>query len=214
MTSLGARQTCTVTWGAELTAVTRGETGTSQGDSALVAALEAWAARPAPKPVDRTEDARRSLHDLVVGDLVLPAGPVALVPFRELALVRTPLSSAPTARPSSTSTTCRCCRASPRWCPRLVQKQPGKRRLVVVGARHHDESLGLPPLVYAAEKRRKSGAPWPASPRSRLPSGADADEAGLRRLALGAGILHLACHASVGATPADFRALSDAGPGR
>lgn len=192
--------------GTELTAVSRGE-----ADQDLLAALQLWADEPAPEPVDATEQARRRLHDLVFGDLALPEGSLALVPFRELALLPYPalvgedgstlldrhaLSVLPSLRSLAGTS--------------LMRE---RRRAVVLGAPHHDASLGLPPLTHAADEASEVVALLASAIDVAPPLLGDAaTEVALRQEAHGAGILHLACHAAVGGTPSESALYLTPGP--
>lgn len=199
--------------GFELATRTRGEAGAGLDEAALLTALEAWAAEPTPPVIDAAEEPRRSLHDIVFGDLDLPPGPLALVPYRELALVPYPVLLTSGGVPVLDA-----CQLS--VLPGITSLNPlgrvprrGRRRALVVGAPAHDPALGLPHLRHAAsEALAVVEALVPVAEVGTPLLGNEADEATFRSQANGAGILHLACHATVGATPADSALYLTPGP--
>ncbi len=179
-------------------------------DDEILAGLNAWAAQGSTTittpEAGLGADPRRTLHDLIVGGLDVADGePLVVVPYRELALVPFPILLGPDhtplllAHPMSTVSSLSTWLGGP---PRRPANGP--RRAVVVGDPQTDPRLELPQLQHAAAEAQLISALLATACTVRGPLiGEDAAESEFRRLARGAGILHLACHAAVGASVMD-----------
>jgi CHAT domain-containing protein len=166
-------------------------------EAQVLAALQAWS-REVEQP-DQIDSVSREVYDQVLGGLGLAATqPLAVVPYRELALLPVstlidetgqpviaghPLST----MPSIISTLGR------------IPIQPGSStlRAVVLGDPAVDPAEGLPTLSGARSEAEQVAALLTGPLDVSVLIGGDATEAALREKAQGARILHLACHAAV-----------------
>ena len=166
-------------------------------EAQILAALQAWGRES--EEADDPEDVSRQTYDRILGGLGLEESePLAVVPYRDLALLpistlvdetanpviaRHPLSTMPSIISTLGSS--------------RTRRRPPKLPAVILGDPDVDPAEGLPQLRGARAEAEQVANLLKGHLDVTLLVGADATEAALREKAPMARLVHLACHAAV-----------------